>query len=133
MIFETFANLLRQDAALKALIGDRVYFGDAPAGQPYPDVIQYVAAGGQGTETLEVMEAPWRTRVSFECRAPKYGGPKGAHAVGDHVQRIMNNLSGRYGSENIQLCRQVSDVAVTDDTTALQRRILDFMIIWSPA
>ena len=132
MIFETFADLLRGDAQLAALIADRVYFGDAPAGKPYPDVIQYVAGGGQGTETLEAMDAPWTTRVSFECRAPKYGGPKGAHAVGDHVQRILNNLSGPYGAENIQLCRQVSDVPLTDDTTALQRRIIDFRVIYSP-
>lgn len=132
MIFEDLANRLKADGQIAALVGDRVWFVAAPAGQPYPDIIQYPSSGELMEENLEATELPWRRRISFECRGQAYGGDGGVHVLGDHVIRVLNNLSGVVGNEQIQMCRLVSDVPDYDETSAIRRRIIDFRVIHSP-
>lgn len=128
MIFEAVAFLLKGDQQLKALIGDRVWFADAPASTTYPDIIQYPSSGVP-TETLDAAGAPFTRRLSIECRGKTY---LSAHQAGEHVLRILNNRVGVVGDENIQAMRLVSDLADADDTSSLKRRILDFRVTHSP-
>lgn len=130
MIFESIAILLQADADLRALVHGRIYFLDAEQAQPYPDIIQYPSAGAPVSETLDGAAPPWTRRISIECRAQSYAE---AHAVGDHVLRVLNNRVGAVGAENIQACRVVSDVPLADDTSSIKRRVLDFRVTHSPA
>jgi hypothetical protein len=133
MIFEELANRLKADTQIAALVGARIWFVAAPAGQPYPDIIQYPSSGEMMEENLEGVELPWRRRVSFECRGQVYGGTGGVHELGEHVIRVLNNLSGVVGNEQIQMCRLVSDVPDYDETSAIRRRIIDFRVVHAPA
>lgn len=133
MIYEGLAALLRADTQLAALIGTRVYFVAAQPGQPYPDIVQYPASGFMQGEDLDGTDPPWNRRISFECRAETYGGASGAHAVGEHVIRVLNKYTGVTGGEQIDDSRLVSDVSDFDETAAIRRRIIDFRVIHSPA
>jgi hypothetical protein len=133
MIYDGLAGLLRGDSQLAALIGTRVWFASAVAGQAYPDVIQYPTNGLMQGDHLQGTEPPWNRRISFECRAQNYGGADGAHTVGDHVIRILNNYTGVVAGEQISDCRLESDVSDYDETAAIRRRIIDFRVVHSPA
>lgn len=133
MIYESLASLLRADSQLAALVGTRVYFTAAVPGQPYPDIVQYPASGFMMGDDLKGTEPPWNRRITFECRAETYGGTSGAHAVGEHVIRVLNNYTGAVSGEQIDDCRLVSDVSEYDETAAIRRRIVDFRVIHSPA
>lgn len=128
MIFLSIKRILAADTGLRALIGERIWFNDAPPTTTYPDVIQYPSSGIP-TETLDSAGPPYTRRLSIECRGQTY---ESAHAVGEEVLRVLNNRVGVYGDENIQACRVVSDMPDADDTSSIKRRILDFRVTHSP-
>lgn len=135
MIFQDLRTLLVADPTLSAVMNGRIYFLSAPASEAYPDIIQYPSSGFLDME-LEGATLPWVRRISFECRATRYGDKSlsgTAHWVGEHVIRVLNNYTGNPGTEQIQGCHLISDMPDVDEQSAIKRRIIDFRVTHSPA
>lgn len=135
-IYSALRGVLLADPMLAGLVGgSRIYFLQAPAPTStafQADIIQYPSSGDMD-RTLEGSAPPWTRRISFECRHSVYGDENsGAHQIGDHVLRILNNYVGTSGGEKIESCYVVSDVPDVDENSAIKRRIIDFRVMHRP-
>ncbi len=87
---EEFRALLRGDAAVTAICGQRVNFGTHPQGKPRPAIVMHVIDNGQG-HTLKGRDGLQVGRVQVNCQAATYTKAK------ELSRAVIDRLSGHRG------------------------------------
>lgn len=118
---------LKADAAVSALIGDRVYHQLLPQNAIMPALI-YSRISDQRSMLCESPDGFVGARYSIDCYARDSSTAKG---LSDAVRLSLNGLRGSLAGESIDFIQLESqqDLSDVDGDTATRRVLLDF-VIW---
>jgi len=127
MMEEEFRGLLKATAALTAIVGQRIDYGERPQGQQMPDVLLNVVSGFEGIHMNGT--GPFEGRIQVDCYGLTYSDAKrAARAVVDALNfyrgggfMIITHLSTRDTREG-----------GSNDADRSYRTGMDFNIIWRP-
>lgn len=126
--------LLTRDAAITAIVSDRIYAFIGDQKSPFPDIVVIPTVKTE-TKDIEGTGAPYFERISIECRGTT---ARDADQLGVEVRKCLQNAKFIYrpatGSAiNVTGCIVAGDVFPVDEEFVIFRRIIDFRVIYSPA
>ena len=91
---EDFWALLTGSSAVTAICGQRIYWGEAPEGEPLPAIVLHIVSGAD-TPHLRGTDGLWRCRVQVDCYAVDRPSVVSLHRA---VVALLNGYSTFAGS-----------------------------------
>lgn len=132
-VFPAIIARLAKDAAITAMVEDRIYSFTGDQNSPWPDLVVFPTVK---TDTLDIngSGSPYFERISIECRGKT---ARSVDLLGREVRRCLQNATFFYRSPegdtfNVHGCIIAGDVFPVDEEWLILCRIIDFRVSYTP-
>ncbi|MGX5777009.1 tail completion protein gp17 [Methylorubrum zatmanii] len=115
---------LLANAAVKAIVGQKIHPGIAPQSSSPPDIVVDRVSGGP-TYGLARSTGMTASRIQVECRARTFTA---AENLGAAVVRALKDFRGTVGDLRVAIQASGSDYSDHADDASIFRRIIDFYV-----